>query len=365
MKKVLEIPTGLYVAGAQKIARDIGLQRNKNRFEVQYVVFDNVVDQYEKDLTANGCAVHHFPLPTSIWKRIPAMYSALKKLMRKEQYDVVHAHCMFQSGIVMLAANHAGVPIRITHSHNTSKVRHPFSGIYDAVMRRLILANATELVGCGHAAGEYLFGKKAFRKRGKVILNGIDVDRFCFREEARRAKRAELLLDGRFVIGNVARLGPAKNQAFLIRLMPEILKRRPEALLLLVGEGTERSGLEQLIHELRLEKNVLLTGSVSDVESCLCAMDVLALPSLFEGIPLTVLEAQANGLPCLISENVPEETVLTDLVRTIPLNRPADWIHGLCTAERPRGGQYAEELRVKGADHHSMLNGIYALYGRD
>ena len=365
MRKILQIPTGLYGTGEQQIARDIGLNRDRDRLDVHYVVCTDHVDCYEPQLFAAGCPVHHLPLHA----RKPAYYyelfKALRALMREEAFDAVHAHCMFQSGIVMCAAKTAGVPIRITHSHNTSKVRHPFSGIYDAVMRRLILANATELVGCGHAAGEYLFGKKAFRKRGKVILNGIDVDRFCFREEARRAKRAELLLDGRFVIGNVARLGPAKNQAFLIRLMPEILKRRPEALLLLVGEGTERSGLEQLIHELRLEKNVLLTGSVSDVESCLCAMDVFALPSLFEGIPLTVLEAQANGLPCLISENVPEETVLTDLVRTIPLNRPADWIHGLCTAERPRGGQYAEELRVKGADHHSMLNGIYALYGRD
>lgn len=362
MIKILQVPTGLYGTGEQKISRDIGLLRDPNNLEIHYVVFTEAVDRFEPQLQERGCIVHHRPLKGRRPYFYFQLYRTLKALMKKERYDAVHAHCMFQSGIVMLAAKAAGVPIRITHSHNTGKFKHPFSGVYDAVMRRMILANATELVGCGKAAGEFLFGEKAFNKRGKVILNGVELERFRFREDARQAMRSAMRLENCFVIGNVARLSPVKSQAFLIRLMPEILQIRPEAVLLLIGEGPEQANLERLIRELNLEHKVILAGNVSNVEDYLCAMDVFALPSLFEGVPLTLLEAQANGLPGVMSQKVPDEVMATDLISKIPMEDKCGWAHALCAAKRNAPNRYTTELRRRGLDYSNMMKSVYQLY---
>ena len=365
MKKILHIPTGLYVAGAQKIARDVGLRRDKDRFAIDYVVFTDKTEAYEPELLAGGCRVFHLALPAGGLSRYAKMYSQLKDLMRREAYDAVHAHGMFMSAIPIAAAKAAGVPIRITHSHNSSHYKWRFSAFCDSVLRRIILRDSTVLAACGDAAGEFLFGKRAYKRRGTLILNGADTDAFRFSPEKREALRSALSLQDRFVIGIVARLEPSKNHGFLIELLPELLKRRPDAVLLVVGDGNERSVLEQRIAAAGLGAYVIFSGVVSDVPGYLNAMDVFALPSLFEGVPLTLMEAQANGLPCVMSENVPREVAVTDLIKTIPLADRNGWIQAICAAERRDPGSCADLMRARGLDYSAMLQKIYQLYGPD
>lgn len=363
MIKILQVPTGLYGTGEQKISRDIGLLRDPNNLEIHYVVFTEAVDRFEPQLQERGCIVHHRPLKGRRPYFYFQLYRTLKALMKKERYDAVHAHCMFQSGIVMLAANHTGVPIRITHSHNAGKNRKRFSLLYDFVMRWLIRSCSSQLVSCGNAAGEFLFGKKTYHKRGKLILNGVDTDIFKFSSANREVARKELNLEQGFVIGIVARLEPSKNHSFLLQLMPEIIKRKPEAILLIVGDGHERVKLETQAREMGLTEHVRFLGSVDNVAHYLNAMDVFALPSLFEGMPLTLMEAQANGLPCVISENVPEDVIQTDLIHVVPLSAKDVWVKELCVAERNDSERYAEVVRARGLSYDQMLAKIYTLYG--
>lgn len=363
MKRVLQIPTGLYGTGEQQISKDIGIYRDPEQFDVQYAVFSEQVERYENELLRAGCTVIHCPVsgkrPLYYFKQ----YRALDKLMRENRYDVVHAHTMFQSGIAMLAAKKAGVPVRITHSHNAGKHRRRFSGVYDWIMRRLILSSATELLACGNAAGKFLFGEKEYERRGKLILNGVPTERFRFSPTDRDRIRQSLNLGDKFVIGNVARLSKSKHQDYLIDLLPELLLKRPNAVLLLIGNGTDRESLQLRAQRLGLSEKVLFLGWVELLQSYYSAMDVFALPSLFEGMPLTLMEAQANGLPCVISENVPKDAIQTDLIRAVPLVDKTAWIQTLCKAERKNAERYADQLRESGFDYDGMLGKIFELYG--
>ena len=164
------------------------------------------------------------------------------------------------------------------------------------------------------------------------------------------------------MIGHVGHLTEVKNQSFLIRLMPEILRRQPRAKLLLLGEGEDRPKLEELILRLGLSDYVIMTGIVRNVSEHLSAMDVFAFPSLFEGMPLSVLEVQANGLPCVLSTNVPEDVFLTDLIYPVSLEAPEEWVDRICNSARKDAVHYATLLKEAGSDCSTTIRKITDLY---
>ena len=362
MKYILQLPGRLSIGGAERVAADIGLFATVCGYETHYVVFGEQQGEYEQELTEHGCRIMHWPEPSCSY---PRFFGNLRRLMKQYPYAAVHAHTMFNSGWAMLAARLAGVPVRITHAHsalvNGSSVRKQ---TYESIMRQMILRNATELVACGDAAGVRLYGEKTYRERGLRILNGIDVDRFAFSEDARQRIRSELKTEQDFVIGHVGHMARVKNQAFLIRLLPRILEKRPNAKLLLLGDGQDRDMLEGLVCENGLADRVIMTGNVRNVQDYLSAMDVFAFPSLFEGMPLSIVEAQANGLPCVLSTGVPNDVNLTDLLTPLSLDEPDRWAEAICAAGRVEPERYADEIRRCGLDTASVLEKYAEIYER-
>lgn len=360
MKRILQIAASLRIGGAEKVARDIGLALDPREYEVHYIVFGDEVGAYEQDVIEHGCTVFHWHSPSESY---PRFYHALRKLMTENHYDVVHAHTMFNIGWAMLAAKQNRVPVRVAHAHsalsNGSSIK---KSVYEAVMRQMILLNATHLVACGNAAGMRLYGEKTYKKRGICILNGVDTAAFSFRPEVRLEMREELGLQNAFVIGHVGHLMPVKNQSFLIRLMPEIIRRKSNAKLLLLGEGEDRPKLEGLIRELDLERCVIMSGNVRNVPDYLSAMDVFAFPSLFEGMPLSILEVQANGLPCVLSTSVPKDVYLSDLIRPVPLEEPDQWLNEICSAHRRTPDRYHVLLKQSGFDTEQVMKKLLAIY---
>ena len=362
MKRCLLITASLRIGGAEKVARDIGMNARKMGYEVDYLVFGDEVCGYEKELENGGCRMIHIPAPSESYSHY---MKTLKHLMRENQYTVVHAHTMFNIGWAMLAARQCGVPIRIAHAHSALNNGYGLKKtIYEKLMRSLILRNATDLVACGDDAGVRLFGKTAYEKRGKCILNGIDVDRFAFSKEARDRIRSELRIQDAFVIGHVGHLASVKNQSFLIRLLPQIIEKKPNAKLLLLGEGEDRDKLEKLIRDLKLDNRVIMTGNVRNVPDYLSAMDVFAFPSLFEGMPLSIVEVQANGLSCVLSTGVPRDVYFTDLLIPLPLECPDDWAEVVCRAGRREPGRYASTLKDCGLDTEAIMRKYTEIYER-
>lgn len=359
-KHVLQIPAHLFIGGVERVARDIGLYADPQEYDTHYIVFDKEIGEYEADVLAHGCRIFRLQEPSLDYQRF---FSDMKRIMSETRYDVVHAHTMFNIGWCMKLAREAGVPKRIAHAHSAltnnggAKVR-----AYEALMRHYILRDATDLIACGEKAGIRLFGERAYRQRTELILNGIDTERFRYDESARAAIRSKHGLQDSFVIGHVGHLLDVKNQSFLLELMPEILSRRSNAKLVMLGEGPDRAKLENKIAELGLQNHVIMTGNVSNVNEYLSAMDVFAFPSLYEGMPLSIVEVQANGLPCILSTGVPKDVYLTDLVSPLSLEQPEKWADAILAAQRKDPTQYAAQLRDRGFDTESAMKKIYAIY---
>lgn len=359
-RKVLLIAASLRIGGAEKVAADIGLYADPQKYAVHYVVFGDDIGAYEPELEARGCKIFHLPQPADSYR---AYMKNLKKLIRTYHYDVIHAHTMFNIGWAMLAGKLYGVPVRVSHAHSALEEHRSIKvRLYEAAMRFLILTCATDYIACGVKAGERLYGKKAFKKKGTLILNGIDTQGFAFDEQRREVFRKGLGLDDKFIIGHAGHLAEVKNQSFLLSLMPEILKRQPQAYLLLLGEGEDRSALGQRIHKLHLEDHVRMTGNVRNMPDYLNAMDVFAFPSLYEGMPLSIIEVQSNGLPCVISDKVPKDVFLTDLLRPLPLNDQSAWVDAICSAKRETPEKYAAQMRQSGFDTDAAMQKVYTIY---
>lgn len=354
--KVLIVASKLRIGGAERVAADIGFNADKNIFEIHYLVFGDEVGEYEPELESCGCKIIHIPEPSESFANY---LKNLKKLIDENQYNVIHAHTMFNIGWAMLVGRLCGVPVRVAHSHSQLlEKRNIKIRIYEAIMRFLILTCSTDLVACGEAAGERLYGKRAFKKKGQLILNGIDCKSFAYSEDRRTRARGRLKLEDSFIIGHAGHLVPVKNQTFLIELMPEILKENPNTFLLLLGEGSDRKKLEQRISELQLEENIIMTGNVKNVPDYLSAMDVFAFPSLYEGMPLTLIEAQANDLPCIVSDRIPHDAFVTELVKAISLENKEAWLSALVSAKRPlNNSTIGSEFDVSNA-----MNKIYNIY---
>lgn len=246
------------------------------------------------------------------------------ELMRTQRYDLIHLN-LFHGLSLYYAhlAKQAGVPVRIAHSHNTAlrlSVGKPLKLLLHSAAKAMFANSATDLWACSESAAEFLFSREKVNTKGfQFIPNGIDTERFRFQAEAREAVRTELGLTGKFVVGNIGRLCYQKNQSFLLKVFAELAKQSPESRLLLVGEGEDRPRLEKRAEQLGIADKVLFYGVADHVERLLWAMDMFVMPSRFEGLPVTGVEAQAAGLPCIFSENITEECKMTPLSTFLPL----------------------------------------------
>ena len=362
MKNVLIIIGKLIVGGAERVGRDIGFYADKKKYCIHYLVFEDDVCAYERELMDAGCIIHHMNPPSEGYRRY---YKRLCELIAKEHIDIIHSHTMFNSGWAMLAGRQKSVLVRIAHSHSIKGPEHrgPMKNIYEKTMRLIIRHYATDFVACGKGAGNWLYGKHFFEEKGTLIYNGIGLEEFIYREDAREKIRIERKLQDKYVIGHVGHLVTVKNQIFLLGLMPDIIKRRPETILLLLGDGEDRSMIEQEIKRMGLSEHVILTGNVNNVGEYMSAMDVYVFPSLYEGMPLALVEAQTNGLPCVISNRIPDDVYLTDLVDPLPLeDSDEQWISHIIKAKRKTPEAYGKKMFEMGFDTQGMLKKIYKLY---
>ena len=360
--RVLEIAASLRIGGAEKIAHDIGFYINSDFYQTDYIVFGDEIGEYEEELIKKGCNVYHLSQPSlSYINYLKELY----RLIKCNGYKVVHAHTMFNSGWAMLIAKMCGVPVRISHSHSVDDQpdKSWLQKLYEKVMQLIIISFSTHYVGCGVKAGEMLFGKTCYHKKGITILNGIETEKFAYSETNREEIRKKLEITDNFVIGHAGHLAEVKNQSFLINLIPEILKKKKNAKLLLLGEGEDRQKLEKLIADLDLSQNIIMTGNVMDVHKYLSAMDVFVFPSLYEGMPLSVIEVQTNGLPCVMSDNVPQDVVLTDLITRLSLKEQTGiWAEAICNSQRSNPNKYEEIIKNLGLDSKKMVNKIADIY---
>ena len=236
----------------------------------------------------------------------------LEKFFKKHtEYQIVHGHVPNAAAFYLYAAKKAGVPVRILHSHNSQAADLYWKRIRNWILFQFAIRYANQYMACGEKAAQYLYGKRNFAQKQSFFVyfmnNIVDVNRFRYREQVRQSVRKAIQAEDKLVVGHVGRFCYQKNQKFLIQIFAELYKKEKNICLLLLGEGEDRKEIEAMIETYHLQSAVKLMGIVSNVEDYMQAMDVFLLPSRYEGVPVSVLEAQAAGLPCVISSQVTKE----------------------------------------------------------
>ena len=359
-KNIMVIVADLKIGGAQAVAANIAKYAPEN-YRFCYVLLTDEVGEYEKEILVRNHRIVRIPEPAV---SRGSYFKNLLKLMRQEKFDVVHCHTMFNCGVVMMAAWAAGVPCRISHSHTIKEgcEETALRRCYQHAMRCLIRCFGNVGLACGYEAGHVLYGRKWFARKGIVIPNGIESRRYRYSEESRKMVREALGLDEEFVIGHVGHYAEVKNQTFLIDLMQKIRRERNDAVLLMFGEGDDRKMLQKKINEAGCGDYVRLMGNVTNVHQVLSAFDVFAFPSLFEGTPIALIEAQANGLPCVISEAIPDDACLTEDIRRVPLTNDDAWVRAILEVHRMDAESKFEHIRRNYGDVQDALDRVYAIY---
>lgn len=297
-------------------------------------------------------------------------WSAFWKLLQKRKYDVIHFN-VFQGLSLFYAqlAKDANVPVRIVHSHNTalrqSRTRQLKLQLHQ-LAKTLFSGAATERWACSSDAAAFMFTPAVMHRRAfHFIPNGIEIERFRFQQKEREQTRKRLGISDSFVVGNVGRLCDQKNQEFLIRIFSEIQKLEPNSWLMLAGVGNLEEELKQEAVDFNIAERVKFLGVTDKIPQLLWTMDAFVFPSLFEGLGIAAVEAQAAGLPVFCSEQVPEEASVTSQFYRLSLEAsPSRWAemvlnYSLSSMDRENG---AEQVRRAGFEIDDVARTIEAAY---
>lgn len=297
--------------------------------------------------------------------RSPKNYRLFKNILKNNQYDVIHFN-IFQAFALSYAsiAKKLNIPVRLVHAHGgglRKSVTRPIKLIIHRFGRAMWLNCATHTLACSSVAARFFFGKDA----DEVIKNGIDTEKNAFSGEARIKMRKALGVENKVLIGCVGRLSSEKNHAFLLDAFAEVTRLRKNASLVLVGDGPEKSALTARAEALGISDRVIFYGASQDVPSLMSAMDVFVLPSLFEGLGIVALEAQASGLPVICSSSVPTDVCVTDLVKFVGLDLGAEhWANVIIKTmdKLPERISRADEVRSAGFDTADSPKEVFKYY---
>lgn len=350
--RILHVLRGMNPGGIETWLLNVVRHLDSRRYHFDFLTHTDRPCAYDDELRARGCRI----IPCLARGR-PWRYARRFRRILAEcgPYDVVHSHLHHFSGFVMALAHQAGVPLRIAHSHSDRTALERQAGRvrqwYLAAMKRLVFKHATLGLGCSRSALLSLFnnGRPLDGNKYQVLLYGIDLDPFAEAVD-RPAVRAQLRLpEEAFVIGHVGRFSPVKNHAMILDLLAAVRARDSRAHLLLVGDGPLRPAMEAKAKQLGLEQQVVFAGFRADISQLMLgAMDLFLLPSRYEGLGLVLIEAQAAGLPCVLSDIIPAEVdVVPGLLTRISLDEPVEsWAEKILAVRQARHPAQPEALAV-------------------
>ena len=322
-ERILHVLGSLNMGGAETLVMNIYRNIDRNKYQFDFVVHGNNIGKYEEEIISLGGKIYHIDEYRvynhfnykKIWHRF---------FEEHKEYRIIHGHMRSTASIYLNIAKKHSLKT-ICHSHNTSNGK----GIKSMIKKALqsgIKKSCDLYVGCSYDANKWLFGETIAKSSNCYVLNnGIDTNLFKYDNKKRENVRKEFGLKDELLIGNVGRLCYQKNQEYLINVFSEIKKINNNSKLLIVGSGELKNQLIEQAKALNIFDDVIMLENRNDMDSLMCAMDCFVFPSRFEGLGIVVIEAQSTGLPCFISNTVPHNVDLTDLINRIDINAlPSD-----------------------------------------
>lgn len=359
MMRILQIPTGgLFSDGILSCIVEYMTAMDKSGMEVQVLATNNPEESVVEKVENSGCRVVSIPYRK---KNIVKYFFALYRYISKEKIDIVHVHGSSAiMSIELVAAWLAGCKVRIAHSHNTTCENQKA----DKFLRPLFNRSYTTAFACGQDAGRWMFGKRKFT----IIPNGRNLKKYEYDPKKRTEYRNKLgISSDALVIGHVGRFNRQKNHEYLVRVFSGFYKKNRNSYLVMVGTGEKVDEIKNLVKELELDKNVIFTGVIENVFDYLSAFDVMLLPSLYEGLPLVVIEWQIAGLSCIVSDTVTKECAITSLVKFESIKKgPVAWANDIRNLTLQNRNDSKEvifnEIKTAGYDIESGAEKLKSLY---
>lgn len=357
MKTILHVNNTMNIGGIENYLVNVTRNIDLKEYNFKFLCYKNEHFDFEDLLNSYGCEIIRIsnPKKVSVLKHL----KELKSVMKDKKIDIVESHTYFESGIVLLAAFLTHIKVRIAHSHTTEGLNKVsfVRKVKWSVARCLINMFATKRVACSYEAGIALFGNKKF----EIIENGIDMNNFYYDENIRKKLRDEFnLTDEDIILGHVGRFDQAKNHEFLIELLRRLVKTNENYKLMLVGDGVKMSVVKSLVKDKKLENHVIFVGSVNDTYRYYNAFDLFVFPSIYEGLGMSLIEAQANGLACFASSNVPLESKITENVQYLNLTNFDDWVKKILNANKVRN---SVDLNNSKYNIKTVVNKLKNIYG--
>lgn len=358
MIRVLHVLGGLGTGGTECLI--MNWYRNIDRSKVQFDFLvrskdDNFVEEIN-NLGGNIYYTSEFP------RHILRNFRETNDIIKMGKWDVIHVHgnaAIYMTPLIL--AKKYNVPCRVMHSHNVEAKKSIYAYIHN-FNRCFIPMCATDQLACSSFAGNWMFGQTQY----KVLKNGLNIENYVFDSRNRKKIRDEFNLDNKFVIGNVGRFTRQKNHEYLLRIFYQVKKRKPESVLLLVGDGELKEDIIQRAEALGIIDSIILAGKRDDVGNVLSAMDVFVFPSLFEGLGNVLIEAQINGLQCFISsEAITKEVRITANLHEIPLTRCyEEWADEIIAVNDCENNREIDELllRESGYDIKEVVMNLVNIY---
>jgi glycosyltransferase involved in cell wall biosynthesis len=360
--RILHVFGKLNTNGAETMVINLYRKLDRTQIQFDFIVHTHEDCYYDQEILELGGKIHRIERFTgknlfryiSAWKQFFALHP---------EYLIVHSHVRSTAALLLKAAKSAG-RVTIAHSHSISNG----TGL-DAIVKKIfqypIRHIGDFLFACSTPAGKWLYGEKTFQNgKGIVLKNAINLGKFIFNHDTRKEYREQLNLTNKFVIGHVGRFDYPKNHIFLLDIFAEIYKQNQNTVLLLVGVGDLMSAMKEKVEALGLKEAVRFLGARNDVPELMQAIDVFLFPSLYEGLGIVAIEAQAASLPTIVSDQVPSEIQVTELVQFLPLKRSAlDWANVVLEnqqADRNKRTQY--ELAEAGYDIDQSVKLIENFY---
>lgn len=355
MIRILQCVNNMHRAGLETALMNYYRNIDRTKIQFDFLMHRSEPSDYDNEIESLGGRIYR--APRLYPQNYPTYFSYMRRFFAQHpEYRIVHSHIDSMSYFPLLAAKWAGVPVRIAHSHSASLDRDA-KYLLKQLYRLGLGTVATHRFSCGQAAGEFLFRGKDFH----LIPNAIEAEQFCYQDTVRLAKRRELGLEGQLVLGHAGRFTAVKNHEYLLEVFSEVLKKKLDGILLLIGTGELETRIRNKVTELGITESVRFLGNRSDMSELYQAMDILVVPSFYEGVPLVGLEAQFAGLPCVFSDRVSQEVCFTNNCHFLSLKLgPACWAEQILqwgSAERDTCRSINQKYDIKYA--HKILEAQY------
>lgn len=340
--------------GVEAVVMNYYRHIDRNKIQFDFICDDDSTNIPYEEIERLGGKVILIPPYQKVFK----YHKELKRIFKEGNYRIVHSHINTLSVFSLFAAKCAGVPVRIAHSHSTTNKKEFKRNIIKQILRPFSKVFATDYMCCSELAGRWLFGNKTYDDGNVYLLNNaIEVEKFAYNEEIRKEMRQELnIKDDTLVIGHVGRFVEQKNHTFLIDIFNEVHKQEPNSVLVLVGQGPLEENIKEKVNKLNLTNHVKFLGQRNDVNKLYQAFDVFCLPSLYEGLPVVAVEAQASGLPCILSSDMTTETKILDSTEFVSIGKiTIKWSNVILQAIKKNTRSNIEEIENSQFDLNNKI----------